>query len=94
MKDAEWVASNKLKYLLNVTLKEVLVLRGRIGSYSSTCWSMKRHLIFISQAQYTPISKQVTIYIDDAYFGARIDFLHGFVGNTYHILGTQQSQWT
>ena len=33
-----------------------------------------------------------TVYTYVANYGARIDLLHGFVDNTWHILGTKHSK--
>ena len=51
---------------------------------------LKQHNQYYFARLIIHISKQETIYIDEANSGAGIDLLHGFVGNTHHI-GTQQS---
>ena len=43
---------------------------------------LKQHISIISHVWYIYFSKQVTIYIDVANSGSRIDLLYGFVDNT------------
>ena len=64
-------------------------------SYTSTCSFKTIYHFYFSRLIHTfskQVVLQVTIYIDVANFGARIDLLYGFVGNTYHLFREYTNQ--